>query len=108
MATVLGISLDDAKNIAIAVVIVFIIGAFLAAWLMKTVIQKVLVALVLVALAFAVWSQRTSLQDCADKVQDSYERVGTDVTLDDTECSFFGITITISDPRDDEPAAVPA
>ena len=55
-------------------------------------------------LAFAVWSQRASLQDCADKVQANYERVGTNVSFLDTDCSFFGVTVTISDPRNDDPA----
>lgn len=100
-AGVFAITLDAAKNVAIAVAATFLIGAVLAAWLMKTILQKVAVALVLAILAFAVWSQRTSLQECADKVQAAYSREGTDVTLIDTECSFFGATITISDPRDD-------
>jgi hypothetical protein len=52
-------------------------------------------------LAFAVWSQRVSLQDCADKVQDNFDLVGADVNVTDTECSFFGFTVTISDPRPD-------
>ena len=35
----------------------------------------------LAALAFAVWTQRTALTDCADAVRENYERAGTDVTL---------------------------
>ena len=34
---------------------------------MKTIVQKVLVAVLLVMLAFAAWSQRESLQECADR-----------------------------------------
>ncbi|BAN02335.1 hypothetical protein YM304_20210 [Ilumatobacter coccineus YM16-304] len=105
MQRVLALTLDAAKNLAIAVAVVFAIGSVLAAWIMKTIIQKVATALVLAVLAFAVWSQRASLQDCADKVKDAYEREGTSVTFIDTDCSFFGATITISDPRsDDSPA----
>jgi hypothetical protein len=96
---VIALSLDAAKNIAIAVAVVFAIGSVAAAWVMKTIIQKVVTALVLAVLAFAVWTQRTSLQDCADKVKDAYERDGTSVSFIDTDCSFFGTTITISDPR---------
>ena len=76
-----------------------VVGAILAFWLLKTIVQKVAVAVLLGLLAFAVWSQRTALVDCADKVEASYVRVGTSVTLDDTECSFFGMSVTISDPR---------
>lgn len=68
---------------------------------MKSIVQKLAVAALLALLAFAVWTQRVSLQDCADKVQDGFELAGTDVTLTDTECSFFGVTVTISDPRAD-------
>lgn len=58
-----------------------------------------MVAVVFGVLAFAVWTQRSSLQDCADKVIDAYEFDGRNPTIIDTECSFFGTTITISDPR---------
>jgi hypothetical protein len=46
-----------------------------------------------------VWTQRGALQDCADKVRDNYERSGATVTVIDTECSFFGVSVTIADPR---------
>ena len=97
--TVLGITLDTAKNIAIGVVVVFLLGSLLAAWLMKTIVQKIAVAAVLALLAFAVWSQRTSLQECADKVQQNFELDGTTASFVDTDCSFFGVEVTISDPR---------
>jgi hypothetical protein len=42
-------------------------------WIMKSIVQKLAVAALLALLAFAVWTQRVSLQDCADKVQDSFE-----------------------------------
>jgi cellobiose-specific phosphotransferase system component IIC len=98
---VLALALDAAKNIAFAVAGIFVVGAVASAWIMKTIVQKVVTALVLVILAFAVYSQRTSLQECADKVQGNVGRAGTSVSVLDTECSFFGITVTISDPRDD-------
>lgn len=98
----LALTLDQAKNIAIALATVLLIGAVVSFWVMRTIVQKLVAAAVLGLLAFAVWTQRTSLQDCADKVQGNFERVGTNVTVTDTDCSFFGVTITISDPRDDE------
>jgi hypothetical protein len=102
---VLALTLENAKNISIAIAVVFVVGAFLAAWVMKTVVQKLATVFVLGLLAFAVFSQRTSLQDCADKVQGNFERENTDFTVTDTDCSFFGTTITIKDPRSDEDAA---
>ncbi len=95
----LGLTLDDAKTIAIVAATALALGAIVSFWIMKSIVQKLAVALLLGVLAFAVWTQRVSLQDCADKVQDNFELVGADATLTDTECSFFGITVTISDPR---------
>jgi len=97
---VLALTLDAAKNIAIAVAVIFIVGAIASMWLMKTIVQKLAVVAVLGLLAFAVWSQRTALQDCADKVQENFELAGAEVLLTDSTCSFFGIEVTISDPRD--------
>ena len=101
----LALTLESAKQLAIAVAAVFVFGAFLAAWIMKTIVQKFATFFVLALLAFAVFTQRTSLQDCADKVQGNFERIGTDVTVTDTDCSFFGVTITVKDPRLDGGAA---
>ncbi|MEM9039840.1 MAG: hypothetical protein AAGD33_08085 [Actinomycetota bacterium] len=101
-AALVALSLDAAKNIAIVVAVIFVLGAVASAWLMKTVAQKVATALVLAVLAFSVWTQRGALDDCADKVTDSFGRDGLGVRLDDTECSFFGFTVPISDPRSDD------
>ncbi|MEM1333779.1 MAG: hypothetical protein AAGG08_10000 [Actinomycetota bacterium] len=98
-AGLLGISLDTARNIALVVVAVFVIGGIAAAWIMKTIMQKVATAAVLALLAFAVWSQRTALDDCADKVRQNFALDGTSPTFVDTDCSFFGTEVTISDPR---------
>jgi hypothetical protein len=97
---VIAITLDDAKTIGIVAAAVLVVGAIASFWVMKSIAQKVAGAVLLSLLAFAVWTQREALQDCADKVQASYERAGADVTISDTDCSFFGVTITISDPRE--------
>ena len=95
----LALTLDEAKTIAIVVATVLAVGAVVSFWIMKSILQKLAVAALLALLAFAVWSQRVSLQDCADKVQDNFALVDTDVVVTDTDCSFFGVTVTISDPR---------
>ncbi len=95
------LSLDTAKSIAVVVAIIFVGGAVASFWVMKTIVQKLAVMGVLAVLAFAVWSQRTSLQDCADKVRDNFELAGADVALTDSDCSFFGFDVTVSDPRSD-------
>lgn len=95
----LGLTLDNAKTIAIVAATALAVGAVVSFWIMKSIVQKLAVAALLGVLAFAVWTQRVSLQDCADKVQDNFELAGTDIVVTDTECSFFGLTVTISDPR---------
>ena len=99
MTPVLALTLDDAKTIAIVAATALAVGAVVSFWVMKSLVQKLAVAALLGALAFAIWTQRVSLQDCADKVQDNFELAGTDVAVADTDCSFFGVTVTISDPR---------
>ena len=98
-AGVIAMTLDQAQTIAIVATTALVVGAIASFWVMKTLVQKLLVAALLGLLAFAVWTQRGALQDCADKVQDSFTRSGTAVVVADTECSFFGVSITISDPR---------
>jgi hypothetical protein len=105
---VFGLTLDDAQTIAIVAATALAVGAVVSFWVMKSIMQKVAAAVLLGLLAFAFWTQRVSLQDCADKVQESFELAGTDVVVTDTECSFFGITVSLSDPRssdEDGPAS---
>ena len=85
----LALSLGQAKTIAILIVIVLVALAIGSAWLMKTIAQKAAMAVILVLLALLVWSQRASLDECADKVREGGVRV-------DTTCSFFGRDINIS------------
>lgn len=98
----LGLTLDEAKTIAIVGATALAVGAVVSFWIMKSIVQKLAVAALLGVLAFAVWTQRVSLQDCADKVQDNFELAGSDIVVTDTECSFFGVTVTITDPRPDD------
>jgi hypothetical protein len=98
-AGVIAVNFEQAKTIAVVATTALVVGAVASFWVMKSLVQKLLVAGLLIALAFAVWTQRGQLQDCADKVQDNFTRSGTTVAVADTECSFFGVSITISDPR---------
>ena len=98
-AAVFAITLEQATTIAVVTTTALVVGAVLSFWVMKSIVQKLLVAVLLAARAFAVWAPRTALHDCADKVEATYARVGTSGTVFDPEGSFFGATITISDPR---------
>jgi len=100
---VLAITLSEARTIAIGLVAVCVVGAVLGVWILTSILQKLLVVGVLALFGFAVWTQRASLQDCADKVIAVYDLDEVSPTVIDTDCSFFGTTITISDPRDTPP-----
>lgn len=88
----LALTLGQAKTIAVLVVLVLLALACAAAWLMKTVAQKAALAVILGLLALLVWTQRTSLEECADKVREG----GTQV---DTTCDFFGREVRVSTNR---------
>jgi hypothetical protein len=98
---VLALTLDNAETIAVVAATALAVGAVVSFWVMKSIVQKLAVAALLGLLAYAVWTQRISLQDCADKVQDNVELAASDLIITDTDCSFFGVTVTISDPGSD-------
>jgi hypothetical protein len=60
-------------------------------WLMKSLAQKAALVIVLGLIAVLVWSQRASLDDCADRVKAS-RAAGASA---DPTCSFLGQDITI-------------
>jgi hypothetical protein len=105
---VLGLTLDDAKTYGLIGVAVIVVAALVAVWAMNTMIQKAAMFLLLGVLAFAVWTQRTALEDCADKVHENFalsEQVSTPepsvvgaAAGTDDECSFFGATVTVPAP----------
>ncbi len=89
----LALTLGQAKTIAVLVVIVLIALALASAWIMKEVMQKVAVVVILGLVALLVWTQRSSLQECADKVRAAGVNINDpDV---DTTCSFIGRDIEI-------------
>jgi len=88
------LTLDTAQNLAIALLVVFIVLAVLSAWLVKKLVAKVISIALLALLAFAAWSNRDSLEDCADKVSAALEAG----TSRDNECTLFGFTVTIPVP----------
>jgi protein-S-isoprenylcysteine O-methyltransferase Ste14 len=89
----LALTLGQAKTVAILVVLVLIGLAVASAWLMKEVMQKVAFVVILGLLALLVWTQRTSLQECSEKVKAAGSAL--DQPGDDTTCSFFGRDIEI-------------
>lgn len=87
------VSLDTAKNVGIIVIVAFIAIGIISAWMIKTVMTKIIVAVVMAGLAIAVYSQRASLQDCADKAKANLGR--------EVSCTFFGADVKV--PAVDRP-----
>lgn len=87
------VSLETAKTAAIVIIIAFVVMGVLSAWLIKTVVTKLILIVVLAGLAIGVYSQRASLQDCADRAKSN---LGNEVT-----CTFFGTDVKV--PAVDKP-----
>ena len=77
-----GFSVGEATNVAIALVVVLLIGAIGGALLIQRTAHRVAAAIVLCVLATIVWTQRMSTASCVD---DAVGIAG--------ECSFFGKTV---------------
>lgn len=88
----LAISLETARNAALVVALIAVGLAVLSAWIVKAIVAKVVTAAVLVGLGLVVWTQRASLDDCADTVQ---ERLSAGADVVDTTCTFFGRDVPI-------------
>ena len=84
------LTVDSAKNLAIALAVGLVALMLLMAVVIKNITTKLVTVLIIAGLAFGVWTQRASLQTCADKV-----RSGTET---DSTCSFFGSDINVPVP----------
>jgi len=82
---------NDAKTIGTIVVIVFIALGVLSAWLMKTIVQKVVLVVILGGLAVFVYSQRTSLDQCVDDITMAIS----DADRQSATCSFVGFDVEL-------------
>ena len=83
----IALSLESAKTIAIVVVIAFIALSVISALVIKSIVTKLIMVVLMACLALGVWTQRTSLQDCADKA----EALG----VRGLTCTFFGTDIEV-------------
>ncbi len=93
-------TVETAKTIAIVVVLVLVLLAVVMARVMASITQKVISVVVLVALAALVWSQRTSIADCADALKEQAETASATQGLpDSTSCTFFGYELEVTLPE---------
>ncbi len=87
-------TVESAKNIGIGVALGLVLLMVLMAWLVKNVTTKLISVLILAGLAFGVWTQRSSLQDCASKVE-ARAKLGDTA---DVTCTFLGSDIKVPVP----------
>ena len=90
------LSVDSAKNIAIGVVVVFLVLSIVSAIIVKTIVTKVILILVLAGLALGAWTQRAALQDCVDKGQQELESGSAGAGT--ITCNFFGTDVEVPAP----------
>lgn len=84
-----GLTLETVRNAALIGALVFVAGSIVSAVLLRTIAQKLAVAAIFALVALLVWTQRTSLESCAELVREAV------VTPADTTCTFFGREVEI-------------
>lgn len=86
------LTVDFARNLSTGVSVGSVVFALLALRMLKSMVMRVLTAVVLLAVGLAFYFQRAELSDCAAKVEASASSGEAAV------CSFFGREITIDVP----------
>jgi len=86
------LTLETAKNTGIAVAVGLIALMLVMAVVVKNVTVKLISILIVGGFAFGVWTQRSSLQDCADKVR-ARGALGDSTNV---SCSFLGSDVKVA------------
>ena len=87
----IAMTLESAMNIGIAVAVGLVALMVIVAIVVKNVTAKIIGIVLIGGLAFGVWTQRSSLQDCADKVKAR----GVVGDTSDVTCTFLGNEINV-------------
>jgi len=88
------LDLELVKNIALGVSIAALIGALILLKIVRSVIGKVISVVVLLAIAIAFFSQRASIEECAQNVRDQ----AANGQISTIQCTFFGQDIKVDLP----------
>jgi len=92
---VLALTFETARDSGLAIAAGAVVIAVVLAWLINTIVAKLLAVAVLALLALVVWTQRVDVAACADRVGATLAAGA----VDDTTCTFFGRDVTVSSPR---------
>jgi hypothetical protein len=87
----LAIDVEAAKKIGLVLVAGLVLFAVISAIVIKKVTTKIISVVIMGGLALGVWTQRTAVKTCADKVQTAASTTG----LPATTCKFFGTEVKI-------------
>ncbi len=90
----IAMTVDSAKSIGVAVVVALIAILLAMIMLIKKATGKLIAIVIVGGLAIGVWSQRSSLQDCADNVKAR----GALGATSDVSCKFMGTDVKVSAP----------
>lgn len=94
MSLLFALTTDSAKSAALVVVLVLVGIAVVSALVIKAIVTKILSLAICGLLSLGMFSQRASITNCADKVKS-----GALSTHNKTECSFFGIKVSVPTDR---------
>jgi hypothetical protein len=89
---VLALTTDSIRSSALVIAIVLVVVGLLMAVVVQKVIVKVVGLVVMAGLALLVWNQRSSIQNCADKIKG---QVLSSKGVTKTQCSFFGVKVDV-------------
>ena len=90
-ATVAELTVDNVKIAAIAALVVLAILALAVASVIRKFTAKVVAIAVLAAAGFAVWTQRSAVQECAARAKDRIDIGEPGGVI----CTFFGKSVTV-------------
>lgn len=83
------VALETARTVALVATFAFVAVGVAAGILMRSIAQKLALVAIFGLLALLVWTQRSSLDECAEVVRRS-------LSVDDgAVCSFFGREVTV-------------
>lgn len=82
---------DTLKNLALGLSGASLVVALIVLKVVRSIVGRVVSTVLLVAIAFAGYSQRASISDCVDKVK-------AEATSGSVTCTFFGQDVTVKIP----------
>lgn len=87
----LALTVDSARHLAVAIVVVFVVLAVTSATAIANVTAKIVTMLIMAGFALGVWTQRANLTDCAELAKAK----ATTGDTSPTTCTFFGVEVDV-------------